>query len=75
MAISGISTTPLAKVGVTVEMAATRGASPLPILRAYSRLQTISAAPPSLVAQMSIRRRGSATMAEAATSSAVKHLR
>ena len=66
-----MTTTLLAKVGVTVEMAATRGALALPILRAYSRLETIIAAPPSLVAQMSIRRSGSATMADAATSSAV----
>ena len=64
-----------AKVGVTVEMAAIRTASPRPCRRAKSRLDTISAAAPSDVAQMSINLRGLATIADAATSSMLKRLR
>jgi hypothetical protein len=75
VARSGISTTPEGKLGVTVEIAAMRGALPRPSLRAKATLDTTMAAPPSEVAQTSISRSGSATMAEAATSSAVNFLR
>ena len=43
--------------------------------RANSMLESTSAAPPSLVAQIWSRRRGSDTMGEASTSSSVKALR
>ena len=55
-----------AKVGVTVEIAATFTASLRPIFLAYAAEQTIIAAAPSDVAQISIKRSGSATIAEAA---------
>ncbi len=73
--MSGISMVADAKVGVTVEIAATRGASARPTRRAYSTLDTTSAAAPSEVAQTSISRSGLATIGDAATSAAVKRLR
>ena len=62
---------------MTVDTALTRGmASTLPRwLRAKSMLDTIIAAPPSEVAQMSRRRSGSATIGLASTSSAEFSLR
>src|SRR5688572_33117469 len=66
----GISITEFGNVGVTVEMAATRTGS-VECFRAYSMLDSTTAAPPSLVAQMSRRCSGSATIGEARTSSSV----
>ena len=60
-------------VGVTVETARIFTGSTLR-LRAYSMLQTTTAAAPSLVAQLSKRRRGSATMGDSSTCSRVKSL-
>ncbi len=62
-------------VGVTVEIAATRTELLAPRRCAYSRLDTTTAAAPSLVAQMSSRRSGSATTGDAITSSSVTALR
>ncbi len=67
----GISITVCGKVGVTVETARTRTGDVSPLRRAYSMLVRSTAAPPSEVAQMSSRCSGSATTAEASTSSTV----
>ena len=75
VAKSGISMTAFGYDGVTVEIAATRTAPVAPRRRAYSRLDTTTAAAPSLVAQMSSRRKGSATTGDAITSSSVTALR
>jgi hypothetical protein len=65
----------LGKVGVTVDTAGMRTGCGTPCERAKSRDDSTTAAPPSLVAQMSSSRSGSATTAEARTSSAVTSLR
>src|SRR5205085_12108441 len=71
----GIWITVFGKRGVTVETAATRAGEPSPRRSAKSMLASTTAAPPSDVAQISRRRRGSATMGEASTSSSVTSLR
>ncbi len=71
----GISITVFGYDGVTVEIAAIRTGPAAPRRCAYSRLDTTTAAAPSLVAQMSSRRSGSATTGDAMTSSSVTALR
>ena len=72
----GMSSTVWGKVGVTVDTASmvTR-LSAAAWRRANSMLASTRAAPPSEVAQISSRRRGSATIGEASTSSTVTALR
>src|SRR6516165_3721075 len=73
----GISITVFGKVGVTVDTASivTSGAAPPTWRRAKSTLDSTTAAPPSDVAQISSRRRGSATIGDDNTSSTVTSLR
>ena len=72
----GISMTVWGKRGVTVDTAGIdTGVAPAPWRRAKSMLDSTRAAPPSEVAQISIRRSGSATMGDASTSSTVTSLR
>ncbi|CAM5577850.1 hypothetical protein SMICM304S_11747 [Streptomyces microflavus] len=73
--MSGRSRTVLGNVGVTVETARIRTGSATPRRRAKSMPHSTSAAAPSEVAQMSSSRSGSATTADAATSSAVTGVR
>ena len=70
----GISITVCGKRGVTVETAAILTGFAV-CLRANSRLESTSAAPPSLVAQMSSRLSGSETSGDFSTSSSVTALR
>ena len=74
VAMSGISTSVLAKRGVTVEIAAIRGVCRRAGARTQGSLST-TAAPPSEVAHTCSRRNGSATIADSSTSSRVKRLR
>src|SRR5580704_3967108 len=72
----GISITVWGNRGVTVETAGIdTGEAPPPWRRAKSMLDNTMAAPPSEVAQISIRRKGSATIGDASTSSALTSLR
>src|SRR5437868_581469 len=71
----GISMIVFGKRGVAVETAATRTGSPDPRRRAKSMLDSTTAAAPSDVAQISSKRRGSATIGDASTSSVVTSLR
>src|SRR5579863_7386313 len=72
----GISITVWGKRGVTVDTAGiVTAGEPPPWRRAKSMLDNTIAAPPSEVAQISMRRRGSATIGDARTSSAVTSLR
>ena len=70
----GISMTVLGNFGVTVETAAMRAGFAVR-LRANSMLASTSAAPPSLVAQISSKRSGSETTADASTSSSENSFR
>src|SRR3954451_24840815 len=71
----GISMTVCGNAGVTVDTARTRTGSAMPLLFAYSADVSTTAAPPSLVAQISTSRNGSATIGEARMSSTEKSLR